>query len=238
MITGVYVVFRFQSKPLIGIDGHKLFKGFALYGFFRVDAVYGGDVQQRQESFAFLAGAGLTGHKVACAQAKAAYLGDGNVDIMVAGQVVFAAEEAVAVGEHLKYAFAVAAFAPLKEAGHGRIAGAIFFIVVALRPVGTAVGFFVLLLKGLIALLRIVSIVGLIALLIVGLIAGLAIVTVVSLIALLIICLISCLGIITVVILIAVLVIVVILPLLITLLLIGLAVVVLLVSHGAVLSLI
>ena len=115
--------------------------------------------------------------------------------VFVARQIVVAAEEAVAIGQHFEYAFAIAAFSALEKARNCGIAGAVFFVVVALGTVRSAEAFLgLLLIGGLIALLLIALLVGglLVALLgivpvIRRLITLLGVVPVVCLIALLLI---------------------------------------------------
>ena len=58
---------------------------------------------------------------------------------MVAGQVVFAAQEPVAIRQHLQHAFALAALAAFQQLRHGGIAGAVFFIVIAFRTLAPLV---------------------------------------------------------------------------------------------------
>ena len=193
LCAGAVVIF--QSETLIGVYGHKLLKGLTPHGLLGINAVYGCYVQQREKTLALLAWTGLAGDEIACAEAEAAYLGDGDVYVLVAWQIVVAAEEAVAIGQHFKYAFAIAAFSALEKAGNCGIAGAVFFVVVALGTVWPAEAFLgLLLIGGLIALLLIALLVGglLVALLgivpvIRRLITLLGVVPVVCLIALLLI---------------------------------------------------
>ena len=111
---------QFQRIALKRKHRNELFIGFSFYDALGGFAVDRSDIQQRKKAFAFFRGACFTRDHVARAQAETADLRNGDVYVVLSGEIVFAAEEAVAVRQHLQHALRVSAIPRLENFGYGR----------------------------------------------------------------------------------------------------------------------
>jgi len=91
-----------QVDELVREYGGELLEVGPALGDLRVDAVDGFDAQQAVVALIPLGGANGAGHVVACAEAEAAHLGLGDVNVAQAGKEVFLAQKAVAIVDDLE----------------------------------------------------------------------------------------------------------------------------------------
>ncbi len=99
-------IFDFHLEPLVRIERRQIVEMDLVAHFLRVFEIDRVDLEQGEIALAVLGRADLALDRVAGAQAEAADLGRGDIDVVGAGQVIRlgAAQEAEAVLEHFEHA--------------------------------------------------------------------------------------------------------------------------------------